>query len=85
MFIKKYKEILRSDVIFNAKDEDVDKAGVDDADDEKDDDVGIDIVGDEDNLGAMSKEELLQKAKDMGLDVNANMSKEDLIKIIREA
>lgn len=44
-----------------------------------------DVEEEEENWENTSKEELFQKAKDMGLDVNPNMSKEELIKVIREA
>ncbi len=70
------------EVAFEAE-EDAEKA---DIDIEKNAEAEIDLADDnDDDPEAMSKEELLQKAKDMGLNVNANMSKEDLIKTIREA
>lgn len=72
------KKILGPDVVFNT--EDVDKADMDKKEEDNDE---VEIADEDDDLEEMSREELLQKAKDMGLDVNANMSKEDLIKTIR--
>jgi hypothetical protein len=74
------KKELGEDVVFDT--EDVDKADIGKDEGEKEEEAEIDV--DDEDLEAMSREELLQKAKEMGLNVNPDMSKEELINKIRE-